>query len=156
LLDQLEGGEHALRDTIDEAGGLAEDHPRRPVVDVDRVGQVEVLLRPRHRDVEEPALLLELLAVVEVVVRGEAAVDQPDHEHRLPPDPLREWIVESVRSPSSTSAASTSPTLSVGGSSAMSARRVPRLRYRDAMVTKCSRSFSRFGKSSGWRWRSMG
>ena len=47
-----------------------------------------MLLGPRHGDVEEPALLLDLLAVVQVLVRGEAAVHQPDHEHRVPLEPL--------------------------------------------------------------------
>ena len=54
--------------------------------DVEALGleQVEPVAGAGHRDVEQPPLLLDVLRPVGRHVRGDAAVDQVQHEHRLP------------------------------------------------------------------------
>ena len=81
-----------------------------------------MLLRARHGDVQQPALLLELLVVAEVVVATGSG--RRPARSRTPcatrdPSPSG-WSRASAGPRPRSSAASTSPTLSVGGSSAMS------------------------------------
>src|SRR5262249_53934348 len=88
LLHHLHTPQHARWESLDEPRRLAKHHAGCAVEDVDRVAQVQVLLRARDRDVEQAALLLHLLRIAQVLVGGEPPVDQPDHEHRAPLEPL--------------------------------------------------------------------
>ena len=49
-----------------------------------RRDQVQAVLCPRHRDIEQPALLLDLIALADRKVARDAAIDGIKHEHLRP------------------------------------------------------------------------
>ena len=55
------------------------------------------VLRPRHRDVEQPPLLLNIGGGAGAEVGRYAAIDDVEHEDRLPLLALAEWMVERQR-----------------------------------------------------------
>jgi len=69
------------------------------LVDVEalRHHELQLLLRPGHRDVEQPPLLLDLVARPRAHVGGDAAVDDVEDVHDFHSCPLAEWIVDRIR-----------------------------------------------------------
>src|SRR5881396_3706670 len=88
FVDQGPGLEAVPADFVQEPRGLGEDHARGLVVDVHRTAHVEVLLRAGDGDVEEAALLLQLVVGGHRIDGRELAVQRPDDEDAVPFEPL--------------------------------------------------------------------
>ena len=62
----------------------------RASVDVNRrIDEVQLLLRARGRDVEQPPLLVEVVKLILKPVRRKPAIGHPDHKHVVPLETFR-------------------------------------------------------------------
>src|SRR3989442_1137592 len=80
--------ETVLPDVVQKAVRFGEDHARRLVVDVHRITHVKVLLCAGDGDVEQAALLLELIVGSHRIDGRELAVQRPDDEDAVPFEPF--------------------------------------------------------------------
>src|SRR5438552_9154645 len=69
---------------IQKSRGLGENHAGRAIIHIHGVGQIEILFGPGDRDVEQAALLFQILFCGEGIEGGEFTVERPDDEHAMP------------------------------------------------------------------------
>src|SRR5678810_546415 len=69
------------RDRVQKTGGLGQQHATPPIEYINRVGQVQVPLGPRHGDIKQPTLLLQPLILAKRVDRRESSIHNPDDKY---------------------------------------------------------------------------
>ena len=104
------GGKRRARDAAKQIEDFVRQKPRSRCKEVtatvpvllrsiksSRLDEIKVFPRTRHRNVKQPALLVDLLGFAGCHVRRDAAVHKVENEDGVPFRPLAEWIVDKIR-----------------------------------------------------------